>query len=234
MITLAEFLKKNEIQLDLQITNICYEGIELMSSSIDPLHDQNHVFRLFKLLDSLINSSLQVKKQEINWNILIPALCWHDTWKSRRVPTGPFSVIVDQLWDGLGSMKLFERRAKELGLNKKTIDSIKYVIRKHAKIQFLKRNTIEAKVMNDIDRLDEFSPERSESIRHQVFNPENINRRIYYMGLVYWHLFLKKKSTKTFYYDWSKEEFLKIKDKMIDIWMNDLENYRLALQNEHT
>jgi len=211
---LKEFLVKNRINLEDSVFSLCSEGIEIMRKSVDLNHDENHLFRIFADLNRFLQEESQIDKSKINFEVLLLSICWHDVWKSKRFPTDIISLIFDQIWDGLGSMNMFTKRASKLKLEQKLIRSVKYSIRKHARFQILPTKTIEAKILRDLDGLEEWSLIRLESLKKRYLVPGKTNPKLVKLARLakFWFdCFMAKATDSRFYFQWSKSEFRKRK-----------------------
>ena len=77
-----------------------------MKKSKDPQHSINHINAIFDDLDKFI----QEEKVNINYSILLPAICWHDVWKSKKEQSSNLLFyIVEQFYDGYGSKLIFNK-----------------------------------------------------------------------------------------------------------------------------
>lgn len=125
-----------------------------MSQSPDPIHDHHHIGRILKQLGWFLKS--HAKKP--NFEILLPAICWHDVWKGRRQSLNPIKLFYYQLYEGIGSWRIFQKHQKDLPAN--LAAQIGYAIRKHSQFQFFSLKTFEAKILRDLDDLDIVSAKR--------------------------------------------------------------------------
>jgi hypothetical protein len=208
---LKEFLLKNKINLPEPVFSLCNEGIEIMQKSVDPIHDENHLFRIFQDLDRFLRENSQIDKSEIDFKMLLLATCWHDVWKSERFPTNAVSLVLDQMQEGLGSAKMFTRKAKEEKLEPKLISLTKYAIRKHARFQMFPIQTREAKILKDLDRLEEWSLERLKHLKKRHLTTGRIDPRLLRLAKFWFFNFMAKVTDSSFHFEWSKTEFLKRK-----------------------
>lgn len=150
------FLKNHpQIKLPSKIIQICRTGEELMAQSPDPIHDHHHVGRLLKHLEKF----LKKHQENVDFSVLLPAICWHDVWKGRRQSLNPFKLFYYQIYEGLGSLWIFYKKNRR-HLPPATLKKIGYAIRKHSQFQFFSLKTVEAKILRDIDDLDILSAKR--------------------------------------------------------------------------
>lgn len=201
-----EFLQNNNIILSESLISLCKEGLRQMKKSIDPLHQEDHIFRIFDSLNSLLKYSPTIKKT-VNFEILIPAICWHDTWRSQRFYTSKPAFLYTTFFDGLGSARLFRRKAEKLLINKKLIRQITYAIRKHSAVQLLPSNTMAAKILWDLDLLDEWSKQRLNSIEDTYLKPQLLSPRVIKIAKFYFDHYMIRAHESAFYLPWVQNEF---------------------------
>ena len=127
-----EFLTKYEIKLKPNIKKVCEDGINEMKKSKDPAHDDVHVFDVLGILDLFLQNSQEIDTEDIDFRILLPSIFWHDVWKSRRCQTkNLLKFQFEQIWDGIGSAKIFKAYSKNIELSKHNIEEILFAIRYH-------------------------------------------------------------------------------------------------------
>jgi hypothetical protein len=162
---LNTFLKKNSIKLQPKIRKLCDDGIVLMSQSVDGFHDDKHVFGMLKILDEYLKKYDNI--QELNFDVLVTSVCWHDVWKAKRKPTNFIQIIYHFLYEGEGSRKIFFKAAKEKQISGDTCDQIAYAIRMHnyyGRALFSKRKTEESKILSDVDTIDGLTKEHFQRV----------------------------------------------------------------------
>lgn len=222
---LQEFLTKNEICFLDPVLFLCEEGIKIMQNSVDPVHDERHVFRILHDLDRFFKEEAQINRSKIDLETLLLSICWHDTWKSKRFPTNPVSLLLDQILEGLGSARVFTKQAKEVQLELKLIRSVKYSIRKHSRFQILPIKTLEARILKDLDNLEEWSLEKMESLKKKFLAPDKINPRLLKLAKFWFDHFMAKTTDSGFHFHWSKTEFVKRKKLYLEEVNKLLEEY---------
>ena len=208
---LYEFLTKNGINLPDPILSLCEEGIGVMRNSVDPVHDENHIFRILYDLDRFFKEEAQIDKSGIDLEVLLLSICWHDVWKSRRFPTNPALLLLDQILEGRGSARMFTRRAKEVLLETNLVYPVSYSIRKHSRFQILPIKTPEAKILKDLDNLEEWSLERLKLLKKKFLISGQINPRLLRLAKFWFDHFMTKTTDSGFHFQWSKTEFAKRK-----------------------
>lgn len=160
---ITDFILKWNVHLSSE-TKILYERAdELMKQSKDPAHDEKHIQALLSNIDLILNTEKNLA-DTVDFEVLILGICWHDCWRARVIPKNVAELFFTFWWDGLGSMYLFEKEAKQMHLSPKKIEATKYVIRKHHSVQFLPRTTIEAKMLKDADELEVWTLSRAKTM----------------------------------------------------------------------
>jgi len=177
-----------------------------MANTKDPLHDCEHVYRILRDLPAL----LEYEHLNVNLEVLLLSICWHDTWKATRFPTTIASVSFDQYWDGYGSARIFKKASATAKLEASTTAAVAYAIREHGRIKFFKTRTLEAKALQDLDSLDEWSLVRIEPMKKKYLTNQP-NLRLIRLAKYYFDHFMKKQTDKKFWFGWSKTEFKKRK-----------------------
>lgn len=209
---LEEFLAKNQLRLSAIVLSLCKEAIAKMERSKDVLHNEKHIFCLLTNLDLLLENETTIKKSEINFDVLLLAIYWHDVWRSNRLPRNFFSMIFDEIFEGLGSMLLFSKRAKEVKLPGKPTSKVKYAIRKHSRFQVFPLRSREAKILHDIDDLDLWSTTKLKALEKiYLKNPKKINPYMIKLARFYYDHFMAKTKPSTYHFQWAREEFRKRK-----------------------
>lgn len=138
-----------------------------MSLSRDPIHDHHHLGRLLKYLTTF----LKHHQRRIDFQVLLPAICWHDVWKGQRHTLNPLKLIYYQIYEGLGSQRIFQAANYRLFNDRRLLKQIGYAIRKHSQVQLFPLTKLEAKILKDLDDLDVLSAPRLKPLlaqRHQV------------------------------------------------------------------
>lgn len=209
-----EFLQNNNITLSESLISLCKEGSRQMEKSIDPLHKEDHIERILDSLNSLLKYSPKIKKT-INFEILIPAICWHDIWKSQKFYTTKSAFLYGTFFDGLGSARLFRKAAKKLLIDKKIIRLITYAIRKHSSIQLLPHNTTAAKILKELDLLDEWSIERLVTIEKIYLKSGLLSPRLMRIANFYFNHYMIKSHESAFCFSWTQNEFESRKENYI-------------------
>lgn len=150
--TIDDFIGKHNIQIDNETYLACKCGIEIMRNSIDPHHNEEHVNKIFDNLSYLLDSVPNLVTH-IDFGVLLPAICWHDTWISRHQAENIFHLGYLQIVEGRKSAKMWLDYSKDK-LNKVQVNMTHYCIRKHSSLQIIPRYTLEAKILIDLDKLE--------------------------------------------------------------------------------
>ena len=214
--TLRDFIIKNQINLSDKVVYVCEEGIEMMAKSFDGLHDDKHVLRIISDLDQFLNEARELERRQINFEVLLLSICWHDIWRAQRFPMSIILLMFDLLWEGIKSMNMFSKRAVEVNLDESTIRQVRYSIRKHVGFQFLPRKTIESRILRDLDDLEGWSLERLEAAKQKYLIFGKIDLRLLRATKLYFDHFMIKDLAASFYFEWSRAEFAKRKAVYIE------------------
>ena len=201
-----EFLQKNNITLPESLFSLCQKGLGLMEKSIDPLHKGDHIFRILDSLNSLLKYNPHIK-EIIDFEVLLPAICWHDVWRSKKFFTSKSAFLYATFFDGLGSARFFKKTAKKLPIDKKLIKQITYTIRKHSAVQLLPYNTPTARILKELDLLDEWSQERLATIEKAFLIPRKLSPRTIKVAKFYFDHYMTRAHQALFCLPWVKEEF---------------------------
>lgn len=197
-------LKELGLDLDKTFKDIAFDGLKIMNQSKDPTHDTNHVIRMLRDLPTLLKS---IDSKNVNLNLLVCAITWHDTWKAKTKRSDVLSLFLADFLEGPMSFLMVKENLKGYNLNSHDIDLIAYMIRKHAYLQIFRSKTIEAQILKDLDVLDAFSELRARefSRSHPALRSKFIRKRLlkYYDQL-----------TPKFYFNWSKKEYIRRTKKL--------------------
>lgn len=139
--------------------------------------------------------------------MLLLSICWHDVWKSRRFPTNPALLLLDQILEGLGSARMFTWQAKEVLLETGLVCPVSHSIRKHSRFQILPIKTPEAKILKDLDNLEEWSLERLKLLKKKFLVSGQINPRLLRLAKFWFDHFMAKTTDSGFHFQWSKNKF---------------------------
>lgn len=182
-----------------------------MAATKDPLHDDTHIRRILSDLATFLKDEPD-EAPRVDPNILLPAICWHDTWKATRFPTTIATMFFDQYWDGYGSLIAFTRYARRHGIPSRYRRAIGYAIREHGQLRLFGRiRTREAILLRDLDSLEQWNLVRLEPMKEKYLNPDNLNPRLMRVARFYFDRFMAKTTDKALHYPWSKAEFAKRK-----------------------
>jgi len=173
------------------------------------LHSETHIFRLLDNLDQFLEEEKFIDKKEINFDVLLSAICWHDVWRAKREPYNFLKWLLEMLWEGIGSMLIFRKRAKEVGLSPELIREVGYAIRKHSDFQIFPKRTLESRILVDLDILDGWSLEKLEFLKKHYLSEDNIYWAPFRFGKFYFDHVMSRTTTKIFSYQWSRSEFNK-------------------------
>lgn len=167
---LDAFLQKNKVKVTKGEYDFCVKGLEIMKNSHDPLHDNKHVERMFSSLDEFINLGKEVKKEDINFSVILIAICWHDTWKASRFSKNPIKILVEQAIEGVKAARLTRKAAKDMKtkVKKEVLKGACYCIAKHSNPQLRRGVTLESRLLRDADLLEVYSDVRIRLAKNEV------------------------------------------------------------------
>lgn len=190
------------------IINFCQKAINISEKSKDKLHDQYHLERILK------NAILFIKENPnlpINFEVLFISICWHDVWKNTFNSSNLIKLLCNYFLDGIGSVIILIPFSLLNKISLRTTVGSSYAILVHPRFNFLPLLTNEAKILRDLDVLDEFSKERFTELKKTLMNKK---RSLYFYILKkYFEIFLKKENK--FYFEWVKNLYIVIKTDYI-------------------
>ena len=206
---LEDVIVENKIVMRGKSLLLCLRGIVAMENKIDPLHNRGHVARMIK--DALI----LVKTEEIktDWSVLLMAICWHDVWTAKNVPKNIFGFMREYVWDGFGSAIMFDREAGKFGLDEEMAKKVEEAIKKHPTLHMGKHETVEEKILWDVDNLETWSWKRVKPLEKELIREKRGRKKNRQVRLAkfYFDNFMKKRNGKNLYFAWSRMEFEKRK-----------------------
>ncbi|MFH1404528.1 MAG: hypothetical protein ABIH21_00320 [Patescibacteria group bacterium] len=194
-----------------------------MSQSKDDTHDEQHVERILGHLSYFLTKNPD-QKQQLDFEILLLAICWHDTWKSTRNPNTLMTFLFDNYWDGYGSYFTFLKESKNSGVNPKTRKRVAYAIRKHGFAEPFPRRTNEAKLLKDIDVLEKWNIERFDKTRKEWFSEPGTKGRLLMLKFAK-KIFYDSQRDNHFYHKWFEQEYNKRKKTAIDFLNKTINDY---------
>src|ERR1043165_8394080 len=194
------------------------KAVEFMTNTKDPSHDMDHVNHLLQDANRFfISTGHQI---DIDQEVLLLAIYWHDVWKSQIKPSAR-NYLFQQLYEGLGSMFMFKNYAKTVGLSPRMIRDVSYAIRKHSAIQGFPAKTLEAQLLWDVDILDIWNSKRTQR-SFKSLRWTNISLFDSYI------LYLKKASFHL-NFEWTRNEVRKIKPP----FFAEMSKFRESLMNRN-
>lgn len=228
---LKKFLKKNNIVLSPKLRRLCLRGIKKMGKSINIGHGQAHVYGMLDDLHKLLRDKKKDLTKKIDFDILLPAICWHDVWKTKRkIGSNLITILTNLLWDGFGSMFAFGKATKKLRINSRKRKLIMYAIRKHADVQVFSLKTLEAKILRDLDELDVFSRKRLAPMVKYFLKVSPINKKNLETIDFYIKHWWERRSEQSFYLSWFKKEVKKRKQPFLKRVYKLRKKYRRLLR----
>lgn len=198
-----------------ELASLAQVGLNTMDKAADGAHDSNHVARMLAMLDEFLAANPQVASQ-IDLKVLVVAACWHDSWRASRAPKGIFSLVYNELWDGLGSVSLFKKEAKARNLDQTFTDKVSYVIRKHSSYQFLPQKTLEAQLFFDLDEIDKYSIIRIDQLKKEYLDTGILLPSQIVAAKFFFRWFMENQSGSEIHFPWTKQKFLEYKKNLLD------------------
>ena len=170
-----------------KIRSLLDMAADFMINTKDLSHGIDHINSLLKNANRFLKSTGD--KFNIDKEILLLAIFWHDVWKSQNQPA-PRNYLFHQLYEGLGSMFMFRKHARIVGLSPGITGDVSYAIRKHSAVQIRPAKTLEAQLLWDIDTLDVWNVERVKSLFKNLkwTNISIFDSYIIYMNKMGFHL----------------------------------------------
>lgn len=217
---LISFIKKYKIEISELSLELCKKGMGEMEKSIDPAHNKEHIENILDNLDQFLQSG-EVKSEKINFEILLVAICWHDVWKSRRMPDDIVSVFINQAWDGWGSARVFKKEVKLSKEERKKLRRVFWIIGNHPRDMTLHmpfKTYLETKILKDMDRLERWNIKRHDDFFEKLLVVRGDKNLKYVNWLV---KFFQEKYTlwsdsdKKYYFRWSRQEFRKRRESYL-------------------
>lgn len=190
------------------------KAVEFMTNTKDPSHGMDHIRNLLEEANTFFRSTGD--RLDIDREVLLLALYWHDVWKSQHKPTRG-NYLFQQLYEGLGSMFMFKKQAGLTGLSPKITDPVSYAIRKHSTVQRLPAKTLEAQLLWDVDTLDIWNSERVQG----VFR----NMRWTSLSLFDSYMLYMKRVGVHLNFEWSRDELRRVKP----LFFEEMSRFRESL-----
>jgi hypothetical protein len=229
-IDLRRFAKDNGVVLGENVIDACNFAAEEMDKSRDPLHNFEHVEAMMNDLQQFMNEDKTMKWNKVDMEAVILAIYWHDVWKSKKFSKSIKTMLAHNMYEGIGSMRIFGRYAKKFKIGKLTSKRVSYAIRKHSLLQFLPKRSVESKILFDLDNLQQWSVKRIVDMIKAFGNLRNLNPIFFKMADLYFRRRMLKINENKYYFKWSQGQltarrkvFLKeIKEILVkhagDIW----------------
>lgn len=191
-------------------------AVEFMTNTRDPSHGMEHINNLLRETGRFFKSTGDAFN--IDREVLLLSLYWHDVWKSQHKPNWG-NYLFQQLYEGLGSALMFRRDAWVAGLPPNIIRSVSYAIRKHSAFQIVSARTLEAQLLWDIDTLDLWDSQRT---REAFRNLGRVNLRAFDSYIRY-----MKKAGFHLNFEWSRDEATKMRPSFFE----EMSKFRESLIN---
>lgn len=198
----------SKIKLSRSVFSACNFAINYMAEGTDPLHNQYHVLRIVSDLVTMHQECQDIEWEKINFDVLLLSICWHDAWISHFNPQSKKSGTFGRVYEGYGSMRLFNKWGKKFSLPPLLMKKVKYCIRKHSLVQIFPRLSTEAKILHDLDKLDEWSIDRLQGSYGQISSLLELSPKTIRLYKFYFEHLMLRKNGKGFSYQWSRQKFI--------------------------
>ena len=221
---LKDLIEKRSIKLKKEILDLCGLGIEYMKKSVDPLHDEKHVFTIYGLLDQFLENEKSVAQDNIDFEVLLPAIAWHDIWKSTRPQTRNVRKFAyEQVAEGRGSINLFRKHANPLSIPNDIYKKIGYCINYHPplsdRVKHRKKfhsDKLEAHILFDLDSLAFWKWDRADYFKSVYCDNEGLFHDPRMLRICQWVYKKSPKHLNRFYFDWARKEYEKRSAEMLE------------------
>jgi hypothetical protein len=221
---LEEFMSKYNITISEKMLKVCQAGLAQMQHSQDHVHNDAHVEDIISLLDVFLQSSCEVSVAKINFEILLPAICWHDIWKSYRPQTtNLLKFKFEQYWDGIGSAIAFSKYARQTNIPKPLAKKIRFAILHHGSLfanlskshRHKNKDHIEARLVDDLDSLDSWSLKRLKYAESKYLDGDGKFNNPKLIPIVNWAINKFTEEVTSFSFEWSRQEFARRRESML-------------------
>lgn len=227
---IKDIKKKHNIKLNPYSNGLFNEGIKRMRKSKDPMHAQVHVENVLDNLDLFLDNEKSLKKEDIDFNVLLPSIAWHDTWKATRPQTNHLvKYQYEQIWDGIGSARMFKEYIDKNKLDKPVNKKINHEIYKsiyfHSQIKdrlsrkkddfYNNELSRETKILRDLDALDMWNMNRLNDAREKYCDKNFVfyDRKMFYIAK--WLRESLAKRIMYFHFDWCRQEYKRRKKTLL-------------------
>jgi hypothetical protein len=223
---LSSFIKKQNIKLSKDYYKLCEEGIKIMKNSVDINHNAGHVFRMLSELDKLLTYEKEIKKEIVDFEILIPSICWHDIWKTGRKQTTNFIILLlEQQYESIGSLLIFNNFIRKKKIMYKKANTIAKNILFHSEFdllpplafvrnKYLERN-LELKILRDLDVLDS-GPGRVKAVAGHYMKKRPINPLLFRVAYLWVSRSIANIDKIKFNFKYSERRFDKVSEATIN------------------
>jgi len=190
----------------------CQKAIRISEKSSDKLHDQHHLERILKNTFIFLDENQNLK---IDYEILFISICWHDVWKNNFSSNNLVKLFSNYFLDGIGSVFIFIPYTIKYKITIKTVLGATYAILFHPRFNILPILSVEAKILRDLDMLDEFSEERLIEIEKMLLEKKSTS--LYFRLLKkYFDIYLKNTKENKYHFEWTKNKFITRRKDFVD------------------
>jgi hypothetical protein len=204
-----KILDKYGASLREEVWQLLALGFEVMKKGVDTAHTEKHVLNILDNLERFLKSK-EIEVEKIDFEVLMVAIFWHDVWKSSRRPATPWLIIKNQCFEGWGSARILQKENLDEMFDKGRQKKIIWAIRNHQAVKTPFGDSLESRILQDMDRL-----ERWDSGRADEFFPNFKNffviknkRSLDWMERWYRKWYMPRRDNESkYHFEWSKVEY---------------------------
>jgi len=231
--TLNQFLAKRHLDIDPFVKKACYYAVNLMNLGTDIFHSGSHVNSILDNLDKFLDENKEISESEIDFAVLLLAICWHDVWRSGKTQKGVRTLLYQELYEGIGSMRVLGKNSEALKLDDQVVKKAKYAIRKHTRFQLFSHKTLESKLLFDMDTLENWSIDRIDRAFVKFGGIDNVPPFLFRVGKFFFeHMMLNRSSNKLFF-TWSRKEYEERRAVFLSELIKLAQKYYYLYQSRH-
>jgi hypothetical protein len=197
-----------------ELHEICQWAEEIMRGAQDPLHNQEHINRMYTYLHNGLHENdfyLQLNHLGIggtDLDKLLTAIAAHDVYRATIPLHGSVAgYLKGFVLDGFGSDWMLKQKANDIGLDRKTRNEISHAICQHGTVHLPRRSNL-AHILADFDKLDMYSLERIESIYTMMMQ----NLPVHPDSIDISRIFLQVSRDTDFVLPWVRDRYRKMRE----------------------
>lgn len=189
---------------DLKVLSV---GEEIAKKTKDKFHGIAHIKTLLEDYKKFKKDNSSIGTDD---KVVAHSIVYHDSYKAQKTRSKlTLGIILEEMYEGLGSAFIYKKEAQKAKIDPEFLNKVVYAIRKHSIGNILPRATKEAQILFDLDELDSFDPKRY--VKASEYLDFSLDTQV---RLAISHL--KMRTKMGFYFEWTKAEFDKKKNKFIE------------------